>query len=647
MPSSAPLTSAPPTSVPSSAPLTSAPPTSVPSSAPLTSAPLTLAPTYVPRTPAPTLVPRTAVPRTFTPRTLTPLMSVVPAPQTTYVPTTNAPPLALPTEPEIVAETPVKSAQIAVAAAAPPFVSGASLASANIGAAAALLVLVSSGCYATHNQEFSMALSPLQLKVQGSTALGMILGNFLIMCICTVAAYAACRLLHVCKLKLMSANEKMMKRDARGWLRFPSAPLVVFTLLFQGTTLGTFLVLLDPPTTFALLVAIMSLTICVTVPLVVFSRILPSIPKSARYDMDRDLKGPVINFFLGPGEWVSVKREKHWANRFSSVIRPYSATVPWYGFVEYCASLSLSAMSATMVDNYPACGHIKLFSGLIFLVELIVIVTVQPYARLRDTLAFAVITFAEMVAMFLMSVGFYHGEATHWTHIAAAAFLLIALVVIGIKLLTDIICEVYLAIKDRRLRLQRLAFGGRLKSTVAPESDASENLLPKKSKSLHVVTEVDDFAAMSRKFVDTPLDSEAEDETGTNFTVLQEASSPASPEVGTASQREFSFSARGSTLHESSRLLNPSNSGIQQKHSRLSSTSSIAVSVDPIAASPPVSPTHRHFRRLSEHPALGRSLNKSTRQDPSSTFRRYFPSSPPAGFEVSPTLRGPSPVLAS
>ncbi|KAJ9435027.1 hypothetical protein DIPPA_06378, partial [Diplonema papillatum] len=241
--------------------------------------------------------------------------------------------------------------------------------SANPGGLASRLLLVTAGCHVKgEDQDLPRAFHPTGVSVDGSQALGMVLGNFALMAVFSTICYLVLKFAQV-------AGERAFPKlfeglDTQGLMRLPSAPLMVFTFLYQGTTFGAVMLLMEPPHPIGFCAGVFSFVLCAAVPMGVFYRMHRSVPAKAVYLLDDVYKGKIWAFVIGPGEWVSVQRKNHWVNRYASVMRTYRQETVWFSLVEFCSMFALAAVSATRVESVTACGHVKLFSAMIFFVQL-------------------------------------------------------------------------------------------------------------------------------------------------------------------------------------------------------------------------------------------------------------------------------------
>ncbi|KAJ9455311.1 hypothetical protein DIPPA_33523 [Diplonema papillatum] len=330
--------------------------------------------------------------------------------------------------------------------------------SANPGGLASRLLLVTAGCHVKgEDQDLPRAFHPTGVSVDGSQALGMVHGNFALMAGFSTLCYLVLKFAQV-------AGERAFPKlfeglDTQGVMRLPSAPLMVFTFLYQGTTFGAVMLLMEPPHLIGFFAGLLSFVLCAAVPMCVFYRMHRSVPAQAVYLLDDVYKGKIWAFVIGPGEWVSVQRKNHWVNRYASVMRTYRQETVWFSLVEFCSMFALAAVSATRVESVTACGHVKLFSAMIFFVQLGAEVVLLPHEVGRNNALDFVFLSCQTCGLLCTSAGYYAQDVHHWTHRAAAKFFLAAWGTLAVKVLCDLLTELFVLIKGRRGRLQEKAFG--------------------------------------------------------------------------------------------------------------------------------------------------------------------------------------------
>ena len=433
-------------------PGTTSEPTSIPTDAP-TSAPTSI-PTGTP-TSVPTGVPATGVPGTAVPSQPAVATADTPVPAVPAVVTADTPLPAVPatTPPPALPEVEQIATAGGIAAVGSALGGG--------GGAATRLVIASLGCHKEGEPPPSvpLALHPTQIQVMGSDSAGAVVGNTLIAvgfgCVCAVA------LLILQRFGRSMCPGLFTSLDTQGFLRLPSAPFFVFQLLYQGTTYGAMNLVLHPPSVGLCIAGLVSLLLCIVLPLLVFWTVTSNVPRSAQYMHDTRPLGAWMTILIGPGEWVSLHEDCHWVNRYATAVRMYRQELAWFSIIEFAGSFALSALSAVDATTLVSCGHVKISAALVFLIMLVVEARLWPHARMRDSAMDFVGLGLQMSAMVLMGAGYYSGArdaSDSWTFSGAGYILLLAVALVLLKVALDVISELYILLTGRRAALQQRAF---------------------------------------------------------------------------------------------------------------------------------------------------------------------------------------------
>ncbi|KAJ9455308.1 Adhesive plaque matrix protein [Diplonema papillatum] len=379
-------------------------------------------------------------------------------PPSTEAPDSHAPspaPAARENVTDLIKDSGVKEAAQAIGTAVPVVAATTALAGSTGGSANRLLLVVS-GCYTKEKHDFPFTFHPTGLVISGSPAFGMVVGNFLV----NAGFSAVCFLVLSAgrHFRAVTSSSYLQNLDIQGFLRLPSLPLLVFTLLFQGSALGSMILIYDPPSAIALVAGLCSVAFCVAVPVLVFFKVRKGVPSLAFFMRDDRYIGFGWRFVIGKGEWVSAAPRLRWAHRYRSVLTLYREDKAWFGSLGFGSSFALAALSAPVTEDYTSCGHVKLCSALVVLIELAAMSWVWPYSRSRDALADMVISFSEGGGMLLMATGYYKGEPYHWTHSMASILLMAAMFTVMVQMLLDLATEAFVFFTQRRVRLQELVF---------------------------------------------------------------------------------------------------------------------------------------------------------------------------------------------
>ena len=449
-----------PTAVPTSAPTPG--PTSVSTPAP------TIVPTSVAATSAPTATP-TAAPTTVpdTPAPPSPDTSV-PAAAPATDPATNVPPTAVPDTEALASRTSPPFQRRP--SRAPPALpaeeqitdAGGVAAVASVvgggGGAATRLIMATRGCYKEGEAPVGLpfALNPTKIEVAGSSGAGAVVGNTFV----TVLFAGVCTMALFMAQSCGDGSGAFASLDAQGLLRLPSAPFFVFQLLYQGTTYGAMTLVLNPPSAVLWCIGLVAVVLCAVLPVVLFFSVTKNVPVRARYMRGRQRRW-LVTWLLGPGEWVSLREDCHWVNRYATAVRMYQQNVAWFMIIDFAGSFALSALSAVDATELVSCGHVKMSAALVFLIMLVVEARLWPHARMRDSVMDFVGLGLQMSAMVLMGLGYYSGardSTDSWTFATAGILLTGAVALVLLKAACDVVAEVYIFLTKRRVNMQRVAF---------------------------------------------------------------------------------------------------------------------------------------------------------------------------------------------
>eukprot|EP01063_Lacrimia_lanifica_P028083 TRINITY_DN4039_c0_g1_i1.p1 TRINITY_DN4039_c0_g1~~TRINITY_DN4039_c0_g1_i1.p1 ORF type:complete len:2180 (+),score=222.05 TRINITY_DN4039_c0_g1_i1:93-6632(+) len=306
------------------------------------------------------------------------------------------------------------------------------------------------------NSRYAWGMSPTRIEVLGSRAFGAVVANVGIAVGAGLLGYAFARVAAVggrrCFPKFFT------EVDAQGLTAFPSAPLLAFQFLYQGTTLASMDLVLHNPSTGLFLVGIIGVVFCAAIPVAVFFAVVRNIPAYGYLQKDLMTTSPVAIFLLGKGEWVSRHRRYHFVGRWSCVVRPYAEHMPWFALLEFAASFAISAIRSVTTENWTGCGHVKLFSGLVFLALFVVEAVYWPHVAQRNGMLDVMLLGGQAAAMFLQAAGYYSHDLNNPVFGAAATMLMYCVVVLLLRCALDVGAFCYVFIGGRRRRLQGEAF---------------------------------------------------------------------------------------------------------------------------------------------------------------------------------------------
>ena len=423
-----------PTAIPTVTPTrVTAVPTAVPTSAP-TDVP-TVVPTAVPTgvpTSIPTSSPETEVPPTVSPPTQIP---------TTGVPT-GAPPAP---ELEIYEKQSMAASTVTSIAAA----SGAL-------PAAGSVIASSQPCNIPDNTKLPFPLHPTGIKISDSAAAGAVIFNSLIVGVFTL----------VMRLILLLFDMKLIPEsvvpatlfdgfmDTQGMLRFPSAPLFVLQGLYQGTFLAALLLIRSPPDELSAVwvaVGVVTTLICVLIPAVVFIITKRAIPMDAIFYEDNVELSDIKEYWIGPGEWISVERNNHWINRYASVVRSYREKFVYFSTVQFFTS-GLVAIAVSISATGVTCGVIKLSMAAVFISLALFCVVIMPFCRMCDNHIVAITYLVHGISLTCTGIYFITNNSPILDVAGVLHYIVMGFLIL--KVVVSVLIEIYLFSTDRRIRLQ-------------------------------------------------------------------------------------------------------------------------------------------------------------------------------------------------
>ena len=316
-------------------------------------------------------------------------------------------------------------------------------------------IVAAQGCYRheMESSELPLALHPTRWSPYGSAALGMVLGNFAIVCGVTVLSCGLVQALEFAAPRLPIGSQLQDQMDSQGMLRFPSVPYFTLQFTYQGIVMGGMMLIMQPFSAAAFVVGVAAVLLCLALPFYAFVTIKNNVPAKATYMVEAGC-GNLRDLLLGPGEWVSKSRGEDYVNRYASLIRFYKQETAWYQFIEYCGSFSLAAMQSVIAANDVSCGHVKVGAGIVFAMLLGLQIYLQPLAKIRDQVCDIAVLTVQCLAMFLMAYGYYSVQSGAWMFDAASALLTSSLAVLVAKTCVDTCCEVYVFVSGRRRHLR-------------------------------------------------------------------------------------------------------------------------------------------------------------------------------------------------
>ncbi|KAJ9444366.1 hypothetical protein DIPPA_17572 [Diplonema papillatum] len=346
---------------------------------------------------------------------------------------------------------------------------------------------MSMNCQVTGDRNFPRVLHPLQMRLAGSHAFGAVVGNLALAAGFTLSYYL---LAVVAGLAMKRALQDGAPEDVLGMFRFPSTPLLLCRFLYQGTALGTMLLLFYPISPLSTVAGSFGAIACVGIPVWIFKMLTDGVKgQKALYIIEQPSRSRFQTWLIGPGEWVSARRDVLWVFRYSSVLNSYRKGAAWWVVVDFASSLVLASMAALETEDNVSCGHVKGFTVLALIIMLVALCIVGPYARSRDNYADALLLFLQVTEEIFFSAHLYAPNAT-WCATVASIALLAAVILLVSRGLIDIAAVIFVTATKRREKLQEVAWGSSaddsasyspMKSpddtTMSGRSSVGENLL--------------------------------------------------------------------------------------------------------------------------------------------------------------------------
>ncbi|KAJ9463267.1 hypothetical protein DIPPA_23926 [Diplonema papillatum] len=323
------------------------------------------------------------------------------------------------------------------------------------------LAMVSMNCQVRGDRDLPLVLHPLQFRVEGSHALGCVIGNTALM----VGFYWITYFVYRMTFAVRSFMPTSLPIDLRGFVRFPASAFFIVIWLYQGTALSGIVLLLDAPSTWSWLLGCAVSLFCIILPVWAFHRVIDGTRwrNLARYRYDRSNLQDWVIFIIGPGAWVSTSEEKHWVSRYSSMVLTYRQDTAWWALLEFLGAFAMAAITATPTSDHFGCGHVKLACGIVFAGLLLLELRYAPHVRQRDNYIDPAMLCCECLSMLFAAVAFYVNDPSHWAQLMTQVLVFMATGFIVVKSLLDIFTEMYLLCTGRRDRLQKEEWGLREK----------------------------------------------------------------------------------------------------------------------------------------------------------------------------------------
>ncbi|KAJ9464598.1 hypothetical protein DIPPA_06967 [Diplonema papillatum] len=300
---------------------------------------------------------------------------------------------------------------------------------------------------------------PTGLVVADSIALGVVVGNFILVC----AVALLLRILVKVLVMLPCVSSRRTVTDVRAMVRFPAAPLFLLMFWYQGTAYGAFYLLFHPDAAWQAIFGIVACCVLVAAPVLIALKIRSSVPRygqfgKAYYREDSIQRSATYTYFFGPGEWVSKERNVLWGQRYQTVIKRYRQPFACFSLVDFWAMALVALATAISPESFVSCGHIRIALCLISFIVLCIELYLRPHARQTDNVMdIGRLTFQSLALLF-MAIGFYTEVANHWAFGVALVCFTIAVGIVIVKVIIDVVLEICLFRSKRKVRIQEEAW---------------------------------------------------------------------------------------------------------------------------------------------------------------------------------------------
>ena len=311
-------------------------------------------------------------------------------------------------------------------------------------AGAVTLALLASGC----SRKMPWIMHITGLVIDGSEYAGALVANFSIALATGLLCWGALKAV-AALFPSMTAN----LGDLQGYMRLPSAPLVVFIFMYQGSTLASMGLVLSGSKTYLVLSGFVALTLFAAIPFALTRVVMQAVPEQAVYARAVGRKR-LTSALLGPGEWVNTTPGRMWVQRFACITRMYKQGHVWYFALELAANFTISAIKSAKSDTYTGCGHIHVAIGVVLAVMLFTEGMLLPRARPRTAVVVLAFIGLNCSAMFLMAHGYYTYGGSKWSFDAAGDLLFVSQWVMIVGLAADLLTEIFVFLSGRRTNLQ-------------------------------------------------------------------------------------------------------------------------------------------------------------------------------------------------
>ena len=308
--------------------------------------------------------------------------------------------------------------------------------------AAVRMALLGNGC----SRAMPRILHMTGIEIGGSEYAGALVAN--------LSIAVAAGLLGFLALRLCTALGLASKLgDMQGFLRLPSAPLLVFIFMYQGSTLAAMGLVLSGVTAYFEMAGLAAVAVLAAAPFALARRVVRDVPAKAVYARATGRSG-MVRALIGPGEWVNTSRDTLFVQRFACITRMYKQDRVWFFAVELAASFAISAVKSAKVETFVGCGHVHTAVGVVFFMLLILEGLIWPHVRQRAAVLDVIVLGMQGVSMFFTAHGYYNTGRSTWVFDTAACLLDGAQWVLLVNMAMEVLTEMYVFLSSRRSTLQ-------------------------------------------------------------------------------------------------------------------------------------------------------------------------------------------------
>ncbi|KAJ9455299.1 hypothetical protein DIPPA_33513 [Diplonema papillatum] len=242
-----------------------------------------------------------------------------------------------------------------------------------------------------------VALHPLRLRVAGSVALGMVVGNLLILA-CVLALTFALRAFvarHTAAAASSPAPSRMSSVVA-------AVPLLAIFILYPGIALGS-IATVSLSETFPLLPALLALATCLGLPCLMYLGTASRVPSSSAFVTFRSVPSSnrLLTFLIGTGEWtvqpqpwrrtsplaVGILRRMPVLTCGRPAVGDYIDRSVQFPVLQCAAALGLSLAAGIAAPGRVPCAALKVVSGVVFLCLAAAGLFFRPHVCAKDAVA--------------------------------------------------------------------------------------------------------------------------------------------------------------------------------------------------------------------------------------------------------------------